>query len=106
MREGFGSAPWHGKHKMQRNAERLRTVNVGETRWISDYGIGDKGLPRVRIVLDASLPAALEQLQDHGALSLNVALTQAFHAWNKPWIFHHVCHQFFVIAADRIEIET
>jgi len=91
---------------MQRNAECLRTVNVGETRWVSNDGVGDEGLLRVGIVIDASPPASLEQLQDHGAFSLNVALAQTLHAQDESWILYHICHQFLRIATDGIEVES
>jgi hypothetical protein len=106
MGDSSRAAPRHSKHKVQRYAQCLRAVDVSKAWWISNNSICNERFLRMRIMLNASPPASLEQLQDHVAFSLNIALVQTLHTWNEPWILYHVRHELLWVAPDGKELQA
>lgn len=91
---------------MDRDAQRLRAMDVCETGRIGNDGVGNERNRGDGIRLDTRRPAAMQHLLHHLALLLDVAGAEALHARDQGRVAHHVCHQLGGIATDGEELEA
>lgn len=106
MRKRPRATPRHSKHKMQRHAQRLRTMHMRKRRRIRNNSISHERAPIHCTRLNATPPTPLQHLRNHLPLLLDVACAQRLHARDEPRVLHHVGHEIVRVAADREELDV
>lgn len=99
------ASPRHGEHDVKRNRERLRAVDVCETRRVGYDGVRHKGRAGRLVGVDTRPPAALQYCLDHYPLLLYVTGKEAIHARDKTRVLDHKGHQFRGVTTDREEFK-
>jgi hypothetical protein len=90
---------------MQRATQSLRTVNVGETWWICNDGIGNERHIAQWVRFNASLPTSLEHFCYHLPLLSYILSSKILHVRDETRVLDHVGHELGWVTADGIELK-
>jgi hypothetical protein len=71
-------------------SQNLGTVRVSKTWWVRNDSLGHERPVGIWIGLNAGLPATLEHLKNHPALTANITRANGCKLWDDAWIFDHI----------------